>query len=589
MLEKKKLILLFPLVLALLAGLLVACRAEPAAVPTPEVAPPLIVDTPAAPPEPADTPAPPPEPADTPAPPPEPAERKVATFIFTQEFDSLNPFYTAMWFSAITNQIWNAWAIVFDEQNNPIPYLLTEIPDVDNGGISADGRVITFNLRDDLRWSDGTPLTAEDFIFTYEMAIDPANIVQSTYPYDQVQSMEAPDEGTVVVNFAEPFVPWVATLWQGILPAHILQPVFESEGTLDRARWNMAPTVSAGPYVFSEWESGSFTRFVRNDNYWGAPPIIDEIFIRFVPDDAAQVAALQAGDADLGTFIAYSDVPTLERAGVNVVSVPSGYNEGWYIFVGDDDIAGHPALQDVRVRQAIAMAFDRFSLNEDLLLGLTQPAATLWDNTPFVDPSIEPWPYDPDRARQLLDEAGWVDSNGDGVRDQDGVELVLRHGSTTRQIRQDTQAVAQQQLAEVGIRLEISNYPPDIFFAGYPESPAATGDLEISQWSDSPAFPDPDHSYWLCSEIPTDESPFGSNYQRICDEELDELFRLQSTQIDFAERQETFYRITRIMFDEVYWLGIWEDPDIWALSDRLQNARLSGVTPFFNVAEWDLR
>jgi peptide/nickel transport system substrate-binding protein len=577
MLEKKKLVVLYALVLALLAGTLVACQTTPAADPTPPAATPL----------PGDTPAPPPVTADTPAPPA--ADRKVATFIFTQEFDNLNPFYTAMWFSAITTQIWNASALVFDEDNNPIPYLLTEIPDTDNGGISPDGRVITFTLRDDVRWSDGTPLTSEDFVFTYEMAIDPNNIVQSTYPYDLIQSVEAPDARTVVVTFDEPFVPWVSTLFTSILPAHVLQPIFDSEGTLDRARWNMAPTVSAGPYVFAEWESGSFTRFVRNDNYWGPRPNIDEIFIRFVPDDAAQVAALQAGDGDLGTFIAYADVPTLEGAGVQVISVPSGYHEGWYFMIGDDFIPGHPALQDVRVRQAIALAFDRFSINEDLLLGLTEPASTLWDQMPYVDPTIDPWPYDPERARQLLDEAGWIDSNGDGVRDQDGVELVLRHGTTTRQIRQDTQAVAQQQLAEVGIRLEISNYPPDIFFAGYPESPVTTGDLDIFEWSDSPAFPDPDHSYWLCAEIPTDESPFGSNYQRICDEELDELFRLQATQIDFGERQATFHRITRIMFDEVYWLGVWQDPDIWALSGRVQNARLSGATPFWNIGEWDLR
>jgi peptide/nickel transport system substrate-binding protein len=589
MLEKKKLVILYPLLLALLVGLLVACGAEPAAEPTLPVATAAPADTPAAPPVAADTPAPPPVAADTPTAPPVATERKVATFIFTQEFDTLNPFYTAMWFSAITTQIWNASALVFDEENNPIPYLLTEIPDTDNGGISADGRVLTFSLRDDLRWSDGTPLTSEDFVFTYEMAIDPNNIVQSTYPYDQIQSVEAPDERTVVVTFDEPFVPWVSTLWNSILPAHVLQPVFDSEGTLDRARWNMAPTVSAGPYVFSEWESGSFTRFVRNDNYWGPRPLIDEIFIRFVPDDAAQIVALQAGDGHLGTFIAYSDVPALEQAGVQVISVPSGYNEGWYFMIGDDDIPGHPALQDVRVRQAIAMAFDRFSLNEDLLLGLTEPAATSWDLMPYADPTIEPWPYDPERARQLLDEAGWVDSNGDGVRDKDGVELILRHGSTTRQIRQDTQAVAQQQLAEVGIRLEISNYPPDIFFAGYPESPVTTGDLDIAEWSSSPAFPDPDDSTWLCAEIPTDESPFGNNYQRICDEELDELFRLQATQIDFSERQETFHRITRIMFDQVYWLGVWQDPDIWALSDRLENARVSGVTPFWNIVEWDLR
>ncbi len=175
---------------------------------------------------------------------------------------------------------------------------------------------------------------------------------------------------------------------------------------------------------------------------------------------------LQTGEADLGTFISYSDVPTLEEAGVNVISVPSGYNEGWFFYFGED---GHPALQDLRVREAIAMSLDREALSQDLLLGLTKPANTLWDNMPYVNPDITPWPFDPDAARALLDEAGWVDSNNDGTRDKDGVELILTHGTTIREIRQDAQAVAQQQLAEVGIGLDLQSYDAGVFFAGYGE------------------------------------------------------------------------------------------------------------------------
>jgi peptide/nickel transport system substrate-binding protein len=236
------------------------------------------------------------------------------------------------------------------------------------------------------------------------------------------------------------------------------------------------------------------------------------------------------------------------------------------------------------------MAFDRAALSQDLLLGLTEPAATLWDNMPYVDSAIEPYPYDPDEANRLLDEAGWVDSNGDGTRDKDGVELVLIHGTTIREIRQDAQAVAQQQLAEVGIGLEIQSYDADIFFGGYADDgPAATGQLDIFEWSDGPAvYPDPDHYYWYCSEIPTADYPDGGNWQYLCDEELENLFSLQATQTDFAERQQTFYEITRYMFDNVIWLGLWHDPDIWALSGRLTNVEMSGASPFYSIAQWDL-
>jgi peptide/nickel transport system substrate-binding protein len=522
-----------------------------------------------------------------PAAPVEPAAPKVVTFIWTQEFDTLNPLYTNMWFSAITFQLWNAYAWDFDQENNPVPVLVAEIPSMEDGTISEDGTVITLKLRPDLVWSDGTPLTAEDFKFTYEMYIDPANSVASTYPYDNITSLETPDPQTVVMTFEEPLASWLGTLWKGIIPAHVLRPVYEAEGTINNAEWNYAPTIGCGPFVFDTWESGSYARFVANENYWLGKPLLDEIFIRFVPDDASQIAALVAGDGDLGTFFAYSDVPTLEEAGINVVNSFSGYNEGWYYSLHPEK--GHPALKDRNVRQAIAMAFDRFSLNRDLLLGLTVPAATDWDNMPYVDPTIEPWPYDPEKAKQLLDEAGWIDSNGDGTRDKDGVELVLKYGTTTREIRMDTQAVAQQQLAEVGVKVELFNYDSDIYFGGYGEGgPAATGELDIFEYSGTPNFPDPDISEWLCSEIPSDELPQGTNWMYVCDEELDRLFKLQATQVDFEERQQTFYQITRRIFEEAYWVGIWQDPDLFGISERVLNYKISGATPFFNIMEWDL-
>lgn len=510
-----------------------------------------------------------------------PAERKVATFIWTQEFDTLNPYYSNMWFSTITQELWNQQPWIFDDANGPVPVLLKEMPSV-----SDDGMVITMNLRDELVWSDGEPLTADDFVFTYNMVMDPANTVASTYPFDQLTSMEATDERTVVMTFAEPFVPWVATMWSSILPEHILAPVFEAEGTIDEAPWNLEPTVSAGPFVFAEWESGSFVRFVRNDNYWGEPPKIDEIFFQFVPDDAAQVAALQTGDGDLGTFISYADVPTLEAAGVDLVTIKSGYNEGWFPLLWDN---ASPGILDVNVRKAMVMAFDRDSLNEDLLLGLTNTAASFWDNTPYVDPSIEPYPYDPEAAKALLEEAGWVDTDGDGIREKDGQPLVIRHGTSIREVRQDAQAVAQQQLAEVGIQLDIQSFDADILFAGFgDEGPCTTGEMDICEWSDTTAYPDPDIYYWLCSEIPTAEYPDGANWQNICNEELDGLFQAQAVETDPDKRTEMFHQISLIMHENVYWVGLWQDPDIWALNGRIQNAKISGVDPFFNIVDWEL-
>jgi peptide/nickel transport system substrate-binding protein len=516
----------------------------------------------------------------------------VVTLIWIQEFDTLSPLYTNMWFVTALYPIYECQAWWFDENNEPVPSLVTEIPSVENGGISADQKTITFKLRDDIVWSDGKPITSADFKFTYDMTMSDNNAVNSRSPLDLVETLEIPDERTVVVTFPEPYAPWLANLFAGqsgqaIIPEHILKPVFDKEGTIDTAEWNKAPTVGCGPFVFKEWESGGFARFVANGKYWLGKPKVDELFFRFVPDSASQVAALVAGDGDVGTFFDWSEVPELEEAGVKIINSFSGFNEGWYINLHPEK--GNPALKDLRVRKAIALAFNREKLVKDLLLGLTGVAATDWDNSPWIDPSIKPWPYDPEQAKALLEEAGWVDSNGDGTRDKDGVELVLKYGTTNREIRQDTQAVAQQDLAQVGIKLELLSYESDLFFNSYADDgPSANFSLDIIEYSDSPDFPDPNAVVWLCSEIPSDENPVGVSPTGLCDSELDSLFQKQATEADFAERQKIMHQITKLIFEKVYWIGLWQDPDLFGFSSRMGNVKVSGATPFFNVAEWTL-
>jgi peptide/nickel transport system substrate-binding protein len=518
------------------------------------------------------------------------AKPKVVTFIYTQEFDTLGPLYTDMWFSWTTWQLYVPWAWEFDDKNEAYPRLVTEIPSPDNGGISADGKTITMHLRKDMSWSDGTALTADDFVFTWQMAVSPKNTVTSAYPYDKIAGVTAPDPYTVVVEFTDPFAPWLATMWHGVLPKHILQPIFDAQGTIDGADWLKNPTVGYGAYVLAEWQSGSFARFVRNPNYWGQAPKIDEIFIRFVPDDAAQVNALQTGDADLGTFIPYNDVPKLEAAKIKIVTEPNGYNEGLFFLDDTSGNLGNPGLRDVNVRKAIAMAIDRDAINKDLLLGLTKVPASFWDAMPFYnDPPLTNYPYDPEKAKAMLDAAGWKDSNGDGVRDRDGVELVLTYGTTIRDIRQQAQAVIQQDLAAVGIKVDLQTNDSDVYFASYgQDGPAATGKYDIMEWSDGPVFPDADIYYWLCSEIPGKDYPTGSNWFFTCDPKLDALIQQQSSQVDVNARQQTISQINQLFYDQVYWLGLWQDPDVWAVGPRLTGVKFSGVTPFYNIADWDI-
>jgi len=511
------------------------------------------------------------------------------TIVYDQEFDNLNPMYTSMFFVGITTDLYLAPAWNFDQDLNPNAVLVTEIPSVDNGGLSEDGTVITLSLRDDITWSDGEAITAEDFLFTYDMFMADSNLVNSRYPYDQFASVEAPDDTTVVITFDDPFAPWLATVFTEVLPEHVLAPVFEDEGSLDNAAWNRDASVSSGPYVLSEWEVGSFARFDRNENYYNGTPNLDTVLIRFVPDSETLLATLLNGEAEFATFISYADVPSLEEAGFVPQIVNSGYNEQWFLNVREG--LGHPSLQDIRVRQALVLAFDRFSITEDLLNGLTYPADSYWEGSPYDNPDIEAPPYDPEAAAALLDEAGWVDSDGDGIRDQeiDGelVPLNLRYITNTRQIRVDVQAVVQQSFANLGIGVELINYPSDQYFNGYAAGgPIAIGDYDIAELSTTGSFPDPNTTQFLCSEIPTDESPDGNNEIGYCNEEVDALFEQANSTTDTNARIELFHQIDQILTDDVAFVGVWYDPDLWVVDGSVENAAVNGATPYWNAAQW---
>jgi peptide/nickel transport system substrate-binding protein len=527
-----------------------------------------------------------------------PAASKVVTISFTQELDNLSPLYTAMWFSQITQPFWLRGLWRFDDKGNPVLDIAAEIPSEANGGVADGGKTITIKLNPDAKWSDGQPITADDFVFTYQMITSPKNTVSSAYPYDTVvESVEAQDPQTVVVKFSEPFAPWFTTIFSGStfstppLPKHILEPVFESAGTLDGAEWNRAPLVSSGPFVFGEWESGSHLRFIRNENWFGPAPKVDEIFIRFVPDDAAQMAAIQAGDTDIGVFLSFSDFPTVEGSGVaQMAQDPGGYAESWYF--NFDPERSHPAIQDPNVRRAIVMATDREKITQDLLGGETAPVGTFWDATPpFGNPDIKPYAYDPDEAARLLDEAGWT-MGADGVREKtlDGevVKLKLKYITNSRQLRKDVMAVVKQMWAGVGIDSELVNNANDIYFGTYGENGPLYGDYDIAQYSNAPSFPDPDVAQFTCEEIPTPDKPEGNNFQGYCNAELDALFAEQARTVDREARIQLFYQIAQIMYDDVVWVGLWNDPDLWSVNNRLKNVVFSGGTAFWNVTDWDI-
>lgn len=516
----------------------------------------------------------------------------VISVAFTQEPDSLNPMYTTQFFSGLARSLILANLWDFDDKLNPVPVLAKEIPSSANGGVSEDGKVITVKLREDAVWSDGTPITSDDFVFTAEMYGSAKNspLGRGIFdPEDLNAKVTAPDKTTLVVTFPEPYAPWLSNFVGTPLPAHVLRPIFEAEGTLDKAEWNKLPDVVSGPFLLKEYQSGQFLLFERNDNYFGNKAKLDQILIKIVPDEAAQLAAIKAGDSDLGVFLVPSDATELIATGQHeIYTVPSGYNEGWFMNLNPEK--GHPALQDVNVRRAVSLAINREELVQGLLNGVQQVAVSFWDSTPFQDPELKAPAYDPEAAKKLLDEAGWK-VGADGTRAKDGVALKLRYATNQRGLRKDAQRVIEEQLKAVGVAVELINYDNQSYLASYEkEGPVARGQFDVAQWAISPQFPDPNTSRFLLSEIGTAENNFvGANWAHVRDEKLDALFKEQRTTVDPEARMKLFWQISRIVTEQVYWMPLWQDKDIWSVNKRVTGVKLSGGSPWYNVTEWEAK
>ncbi len=527
------------------------------------------------------------------------------TIGFAQEPDSMNGFYSSMAFAQWANDLVQASLWDISDTLEAVPVLVTEVPSVENGGISEDYMTYTIHLKEGLMWSDGTPLTSDDLVFTYQMIDDPANnMLQGSAVAEALESVEAVDETTFTLTFntPKPFPedmagsPGIST----ILPAHIFRPIYEAEGSIEFADENQDPTVFSGAYTLTEWRRGEQMTFEVNPNYALGTPSIGRIVLRFFPDTETQYAALQAGQLDFVPNISEGDKPRVsEFEGVQMVTVFGGYIESLWLNLRTEEHprAGHPALQDVRVRQAIRFALDRQAISDALLAGTVSPTDSIYASSPFENPDLGVTPHDVDQANALLDEAGWVDSNGDGTRDKDGVELVLRYSSTNAGWRNNIQAVVQQQLAEVGVGTILEAYPASEFFGAWANNGInAVGEYDIAQYANNTALTNPAnvtvYEALNCEQIPSEANPGGQNFTGFCSEEMDAAAQVTLSSLDEQERLDAAYTIQTIMRDNAPLINLFPRGDNYAFigSRFAETPRIgSGVgNTWFDIVNWQL-
>lgn len=543
-----------------------------------------------------------------------PDNGKSITLGFSQESDNVISYFTAMTYSVYIGQMTMVGLGEWDDQNNFIPELAAEVPTAENGGVSADGLTITWHLKPCLFWSDGEALTSADVKSTWETIMDPGTACTACGGYDKIDSIETPDDTTVVIHFKELYPPWqtLFSTWGNgggpILPKHIL----EGHTGLESDPFIHWPTVSSGPFVLADWVAGDHMELLPNPNFYKGRPKLDRVFIKFLPDPETTLAGLKNGDIDMSPDFTESDIPTLTalEPDIHLEAKPGNFFDHYFFnlgitdstvtdangnVIGNSDKAGFCPFKDVNVRKAISLGIDRFAIVKNLLFDKTTVPGDLWINSTW-DAALEPYPYDPDQAMQLLDEAGYADTDGDGVRDGtcDGqpVKLSIDFQTTTKQIRKDMALAAQSDLAKIGVEFKPTHIPADTYFASYVDSgPLATGDYDMGDYATG-FYPDPYPATqdFLCEAVPTKDSPDGQNFYHICDAKLNQLFADTLKSSDPAVRKPIFEEIQKYQHDNYFFIPIYAWANMAAFTDRTVLGPWGAYsTWFWDMEAWDVK
>ena len=426
------------------------------------------------------------------------------------DVSSLNPLFVADidlgWMAEMTM----AWFFRFDHSNRAIPELVTEIPTLANGGISPDGKMLTFHLRKGVKWSDGQPFDADDVVFTTKVILDPHTNIPGRDGWDRIVKVDEPDKYTVIYHLREPYSPFLVTFFStgganpAVLPKHLLAKTAD----INKDPYNALP-VGIGPFKYVSWSRGDRVEMEANPYYWRGMPKLKRVEYRVIPNRDSLLAALHTGDIDMWPIAASAYYPRLlQLPTVKVERDPS------YLFNHIDFNLAHPALADPVVRSALRLAMDRRALRHKVShdVGIVQDAI-ISPASPFYDPKIPFVEFNIPKANAMLDAAGWR-RGPDGVRAKNGVRLslvaVINNGSPDTDTRIE---LIRGWWKQVGVEFVRKGVDPKVLFLPYADGgPLYTGkfDITFAAWYLGP-FPDNSNLY-SCKQIP----PNGQNWLHWC-------------------------------------------------------------------------
>lgn len=503
----------------------------------------------------------------------------------------------------------------FDESGTTlIPWLATEIPTVENGGISEDFTSITWTLQDGILWADGTPLTAEDVAFTADYCMAEEMGCASATSFDGVSNVEALDDVTVQITFKNPtpfpYSPFVTS------NSPVLQKA-QFEDCMGAAAQectdeNFGP-IGTGPYTVSEFRANDVVVYTINENYRDeTKPYFSEVIFKGGGDaTSAARAVLETGEADYAWNLQIEPevLTSMEAAGNGKVVVGFATNVERILInftnpdseLGDqrsewteDDANPHPFLSDPVVRQALSMAIDRETIAVSLYGFGGQATCNIWPAPEiYVSTANDSClVQDIEGANALLDDAGIVDTDGDGIREKDGVPLSILYQTTTNSIRQSTQALIKQWWSQIGVETELRTIDASVFFGNDPSSPDTYGkfyaDVQMFTSGSSGVDPQQYMSGWQCSEISRMENNWlGSNIPRWCNAEYDALVAELARTSELEERAEIVKQMNDLVVQNYVVLPLVYRGSVSAHANSLEGVRINAWdSQMWNVADW---
>ena len=497
----------------------------------------------------------------------------------------------------------------YDQDGNMVPWLAESVPTVENGGVTADLKSITWKLKEGLLWSDGTPVTSADVKFTWEYCTAEGGGCAQSEKYNDVVSVETPDDLTVVVTFGVakpfpygPFVGAQAPIIQAAQFADCLGPKAP-----ECSEQNFNP-IGTGPFTVTEFRPNDVITLAANENYRdpGKPAFATVTFKGGGDATAAGRAVLETGEFDYAwnLQLAPDVLATMEAAGKGKVIADFGTSVERIMinFTNVDPALGeergtakhpHPFLTDKAVRQALSMAIDRTLLTE---IGYgpagtptcnVLPAPAIYASTANDSCLVQ----DIDGANALLDAAGWV-PGPDGVRAKDGVRLSMLYQTSTNAVRQDYQALIKDWWEQIGVETELKNIDASVFFGSDPGSPDTFqkffADVEMYTNNFDGTDPESYMANWACEQAPRPETQWqGNNMGRWCSEEYEKLIAEMAVTGDINERARIAKAQNDMLMQEYVMLPLTHRGRVSAHGNTLGGVIMNvWDSELWNIADW---